>query len=76
MTADLVLSGGSQPMLGVIIDCPQKDLFHDLVNIILTSRTVISNIKIRYNVYPVNTTYNSEIVDDYNDNKWPLGKIK
>ena len=29
------------PWVGVIIDCPQKDLFHDLVNVIVTSRMAV-----------------------------------
>ena len=28
--------------VGVIIDCPQKDLFHDLMNVILMSRMALS----------------------------------
>ena len=31
-----------EPRQGIIIDCPQKDLFHNLINVILTSRITIS----------------------------------
>ena len=31
-----------QPRVGIIIECPLNGLFHDLVNIILTSRTADS----------------------------------
>ena len=41
--------------VGVIIDCSQKYLFHDLVNVILTSQMAVS-----------------EMVDNNNDNDWPL----
>ena len=28
--------------VGLIINCPQKDLFHNLVTVIITSQTVVS----------------------------------
>ena len=31
-----------EPRVSVIFDCPQKDLFYDLMNVILTSRAAVS----------------------------------
>ena len=35
--------------VAIIIDCPQKDLFQDLVNVILTSRTAVSEMVVNDN---------------------------
>ena len=49
---------GCEPREGVIIWSPQNGLFQDLMNVILTSQTGIS-----------------EMVNDDDDDEWPLGKI-
>ena len=37
-----IARSGLQSRVGVIIDCPQKDLIHNLVKVILTSQRAVS----------------------------------
>ena len=53
-----MVAKGFTARVGVIIDCPQKDLFHNFMNVISTSKKAISEMVDSDNVWPlVNVFY-------------------